>query len=119
MGSVGTSKPAYTSEYQYFLDRAYGDRNLAIKDWIGQNVSDTFEKGGKEYTIMWENGVFPRIVSEPSEYDNAIRFEVEVYAVRSDKIDDDEARRKAKLMFIPSYSGWKGRHQFHIQVYER
>ena len=115
MGSIGTSQPTYTSEYQYFLDNAGGDKNLAIKDWISNNVSDTFDKGGKEYTILWQNGIFPKVVSEPTADDPYLRFDVQIEAVRTDKMDDGV---QAKLMYIPSYGNGKGRQQFSIRVYE-
>ena len=118
MGSIGTNSntPKYTSEYQYYLDRAEGSESIAFNDWIYNNVSDTFEKGGKEYTILWQNGVFPKVVQEPTQDDPYIKFNVQVEAVRSDKLEDED--KKAKLMYIPDYGTGKGRHTFRIRVYE-
>ena len=117
MGSIGASKsPSYTSEYKYFLDNAGGDKSLALKDWISNNVSDTFDKDGKEYTIMWQNGVFPKVISWPTVKDPYIEFNVQIEAVRTDKLDDES--RKATLMYIPNYGNGKGRHRFRIRVFE-
>lgn len=117
MGSVGTSiTTTYSSEFQYFLDNAGGDKDYAVKDWISENVSDTFEKGGTEYTILWEQGVFPHIISEASAENPDMQFTIEVSAVRTAKLDDENAVRQAKSMYIPAVRG-KGHRVFTIQVY--
>lgn len=114
MGSVGTTKSqAYSDDFQYYIDNAGGDEKLALLNWVGDNVSSTFTKNGKEYEIQWQNGVFPHIVSEATTDDPYTRFTLEIYARREDKPDDI-----SKPMYVTDYGRGKGRQTFSVRVYK-
>ena len=117
MGSIGSNTstgPVMDSNFQRFLDNAGGDENLAIKDWLYEDISDHVEYQGKEYDIMWENSIRTEIISRPTgeQFDKDLVVTVQVDLV------DPETGKRVNNYWLKDHMRSNKRRRFHIPYYD-
>ena len=113
-GAARNSSPVIDKNFQRFLDKVDGDENLAIKDWLYEDISDHVEYKGKEYDIMWENSIRTEVISRPTgePYDKDL-----IVTVQVDLVDPDTGKRVNNYWLKDTMHSNK-RRRFHIPYYE-
>lgn len=131
MGSVGNKNQNNTNvqtqelEFSSFIERymkngytredVESDNESVIASWAeNEGMTDTFTKDGREYEILWENGVSPKIIFEPTKENPYVKFTLEVSVIPKNRRKDSKPRK----MIVPAVSNNKKPREFEMDWYK-